>query len=455
MERAMVIIWGSRGDVQPALALALRLKQMGRSVLMFATPPATDMVKAKGIECVEARENVEKVIGELFGKIDPTDRSICGIVKQLKTASAFQQSEEYTGNQAADMSCAWAEAQKFKPDVILAPNIMYGPYVSIAEALQVPVVTFDLQLNYPTSELPYMKMEVDKAPKCCYRCIWRLAGFAISKKERPNYIKMRETCGLPSNTHVDGSSIKIFPHDLPQICACSPSFISSPHDWPLTKYMSGWWFFPPTEGYTPPPQLEAFLQANRPVYIGFGSMKGNPDFCRKCSTFAIKGLMLAGQKGVLLGGWAGLSREALDMSSDEGRQLHAWAEENVAEVDSCPHDWLFPQCAVVIHHGGVGTLAAGIRAGCPTIVCAYQGDQPFHGSIAQAKGIGKYLGMVGTIPAEKLADAIKEVVADKAMAATVKAMGEMVRAEDGPGNAIAFMDRMATSFQYPWPTKRQ
>lgn len=68
----------------------------------------------------------------------------------------------------------------------------------------------------------------------------------------------------------------------------------------------------------------------------------------------------------------------------EGKRLYAWAEGNVFEIESCPHDWLFPQCAAVVNHGGAGTLAAGIRAGRPTIVCATQGDQPFHGSLARA-----------------------------------------------------------------------
>ena len=68
VQRAMIVVWGTRGDVQPALSLALRLKEMGRKVLIFATPPGTDMAKGKGIEVVEAKENVAAFIEELFGK---------------------------------------------------------------------------------------------------------------------------------------------------------------------------------------------------------------------------------------------------------------------------------------------------------------------------------------------------------------------------------------------------
>lgn len=264
---------------------------------------------------------------------------------------------------------------------------------------------------------------------------------------------MREICELPADTYTDGSRLKVWPHNLPQICAVSPSLCPQPSDWPAQKLMSGWCFLESGNDYTPSPVLVDFMK-HRPVYIGFGSMKGNPEFCKTLSTLAIKSLQLAGVKGVLLGGWAGLTRATLDTSTEEGKKLHAWAEENVFEIESCPHDWLFPQCAAVVHHGGAGTLAAGIRAGCPTIVCATQGDQPFHGSLVQARGIGRYLGMVGSpkLTAESIAVGIKEVTTDASIVAAAQTIGEEVRAEDGLANAISFIGQMAESFEYPWRT---
>jgi UDP:flavonoid glycosyltransferase YjiC (YdhE family) len=90
----------------------------------------------------------------------------------------------------------------------------------------------------------------------------------------------------------------------------------------------------------------------------------------------------------------------------------------------------------------------------PTIVCATQGDQPFHGSIAQARGVGRYLGMVGSpkLTPEKVAAGIAEVPPDPAIRAAAGAIGERVRAEDGVEAAIDFMDQAVVSFRYPWPT---
>jgi sterol 3beta-glucosyltransferase len=450
----MIIAWGSRGDLQPVTSLALCLKKAGRDVLVFATPPATDLIQANGIDCVVAKENVAEFVENMFGRADLSDRSIGGFIKLAKFAKEYLNSPDYVATQKADMQRALAAAQDFKPDVLVVPNLIYGPFMCMAEALHIPVVTFDLQINHPTAEFPLFTMEVGKVPGFLNRTLYRIKALVYPKTIKPKFDMMREICGLPPDTYTDGSRLKVWPHDLPQICAVSPSLCPQPADWPAQKLMSGWWFLSGGSDYTPPPELVDFLK-HRPVYIGFGSMKGNPEFCKTLSTLAIKSLQLAGVKGVLLGGWAGLTRATLDTSTDEGKRLHTWAEENVIEIESCPHDWLFPQCAAVVHHGGAGTLAAGIRAGCPTIVCATQGDQPFHGSIVQARGIGRYLGMVGSpkLTAESIAAGIKEVTTDQSIVAAARAIGDQVRAEDGLANAISFIDKMATSFSYPWPIK--
>ncbi len=125
---------------------------------------------------------------------------------------------------------------------------------------------------------------------------------------------------------------------------------------------------------------------------------------------------------MLLGGWAGLARTTLDTSTDEGKRLHAWAEENVFEIQSCPHDWLFPQCSAV-----------------------------------KARGNGRYLGMVGSakLTAESIAAGIEEVTTDQSIIAIARAISVQVQSEGGAEDAISFIDKMATSFLYPWPIKNE
>ncbi|NRB39930.1 MAG: glycosyltransferase family 1 protein [Pseudomonadales bacterium] len=453
-KRIMIVAWGSRGDLQPVTSLALHLKKMGRDVLVFGTPPATDLIQANGIDCVVAKENIEVFVENMFAHADLSDRSIGGFMKLAKFAKQYLNSAEYVATQKEDMKSALTAAHNFKPDVLIVPNLIYAPFMCIAEALQIPVVTYDLQINHPTSEYPLFTMEIGKVPAFLNRGLYKIKALVYPKTIKPKFDMMREICGLPLATYTDGSQFDIWPHKLPQICAVSASLCPQPADWPTQKLMGGWWFLSSGSNYTPAPELVDFLK-HKPVYIGFGSMKGNPEFCTMLSTLAIKSLEIAGVKGVMLGGWAGLTRETLDTSTEDGKQLYAWAKENVFEIDSCPHDWLFPQCAAVVHHGGAGTLAAGIRAGCPTIVCAMQGDQPFHGSLVQARGIGRYLGMVGspTLTPEGIAAGIKAVTTDQAIIAAASAMSEQVQSEEGLANAVRFIDKMATSFSYPWPIK--
>ncbi|MGI9568746.1 MAG: hypothetical protein ACR2PH_03175, partial [Desulfobulbia bacterium] len=133
-KRVMIAAWGSRGDLQPVTSLALCLKKAGRDVLVFATPPATDLIRAKGIDCVIARENVSEFVENMFGQADLSDRSITGFRKLAKFAKEYLNSPDYVATQKADMMSALEAAQNFKPDVLVVPNLLYGPFMCIAEA---------------------------------------------------------------------------------------------------------------------------------------------------------------------------------------------------------------------------------------------------------------------------------------------------------------------------------
>ncbi len=145
--------------------------------------------------------------------------------------------------------------------------------------------------------------------------------------------------------------------------------------------------------------------------------------------------------------------QVLDLSTDEGQQLAAYAKAHVLELASCPHDWLFPRCAAVVHHGGAGTTSAGLRAGRPTIICAVTGDQPWHGSLVAKKRLGLYAGPMGTVTASGLGELLKQAVADPTIAKNVSDMSKALAAEDGTLRMHEFIERAIATFPYPWPTK--
>ncbi|MGB7086008.1 MAG: nucleotide disphospho-sugar-binding domain-containing protein, partial [Phormidesmis sp.] len=109
---------------------------------------------------------------------------------------------------------------------------------------------------------------------------------------------------------------------------------------------------------------------------------------------------------------------------------------NVYLLESAPHDWLFPQCAAVVHHGGAGTTGAGLKAGKPTVICPFIGDQPFWGNCVYELGVGPRPIPQKQLTADKLAQAIREAVTDSKLRLRAEELGNKIRAEDGVMRAV-------------------
>ena len=111
-----------------------------------------------------------------------------------------------------------------------------------------------------------------------------------------------------------------------------------------------------------------------------------------------------------------------------------------------PHAWLFPRMAAVVHHGGAGTTGAGLRAGVPSILTPFAGDQVAWAEQVAKLRVGPAAGLSKRLTAEKLAAAIAAAVGDAGMRARAAALGEKIRAENGVANAVALIERHAQMF---------
>ena len=210
------------------------------------------------------------------------------------------------------------------------------------------------------------------------------------------------------------------------LSAYSPSIIPHPADWPESVHVTGYFFLNTMADWQPSPELRAFLGAgDPPVYIGFGSMGGrNPE---QLAGIIVEALARSGQRGLLLTGWGGLHPELVP--------------ENVFVVDSAPHNWLFPRMAAVVHHGGAGTTAEGLRAGVPAVIVPFVLDQPFWGARVKAMGLGPEPIPKKKLTADRLASAIRKAITDSAMRQRASSCGAAIRAENGVGNAVEFTKR--------------
>lgn len=181
--------------------------------------------------------------------------------------------------------------------------------------------------------------------------------------------------------------------------------------------MSGFYFLPLAENYTPAADLAAFLEAGPPpMYIGFGSIVvDDPDAMTKLIFEAVK---LTGQRALVSKGWGGLGADALGVP------------EGVFMLGNVPHDWLFKHVSCVVHHGGAGTTAAGIALGKPTVVVPFFGDQPFWGAMIAKAGAGPLPIPYKNLTAEKLAGAIGEALKPQALE-RAQELGKRIGSEKG------------------------
>ena len=193
--------------------------------------------------------------------------------------------------------------------------------------------------------------------------------------------------------------------------------IPKPNDWGNYVDISGFYFLDLATSYTPDPKLAEFLASGPPpVYIGFGSIVvDDPNSMTRMIFDAVR---YSGVRALVSKGWGGLGADQLGVP------------ENVFMLGNVPHDWLFQRVSCVVHHGGAGTTAAGIKAGKPTLVVPFFGDQPFWGAmIARAKA-GPDPIPYKKLNAEKLSAAInfclKEDTVEQA-----KLYGEKIREEKG------------------------
>src|SRR5690606_5868344 len=227
----------------------------------------------------------------------------------------------------------------------------------------------------------------------------------------------QERLGLPRTT-----LRAWFPNaSTPVLYGFSRHVIPRPPDWGPNARICGYWFLEEEAGWQPPPDLLDFLEAGPPpVYIGFGSMNTrDPEATLELVLDAVR---QAGQRAVLLKGWGGISDAQLG--------------DDVYSVDAVPHAWLFPRMAAVVHHGGAGTTAAGLRAGVPSILIPFFADQYFWAERVRALGVGPRPIPRSRLTAARLADAIRHAVSDRAMRQNAAAFGERIRAEDGVAAAV-------------------
>jgi sterol 3beta-glucosyltransferase len=418
-----IVTFGSRGDVQPYAALGKGLQIAGHSVMVCTAEDYEPFIREHGLEYGYMTGELLKLIDTDAGR-EAMEETV-GLLGSLKSMIKLTRQTKPLNRQMVLDS--WAAAQEMQPDLVLYhPKALAA--VSIAEAFNAPPVMALLQpMMIPTAEFPPPGMPAlplgGAYNKLSYKAV--AAGYSTYtgmvnelRQEKMGLKKFPRGTGLYQTA--DGKPITVL-HGF------SAHVIPRPGDWPEHVHIPGYWFLDRQEDWQPSAELADFLAAGEaPVYVGFGSMAGKDP--ARLTKIVVDALQQARVRGILASGWGGLKTADLPGS--------------ILQIEGAPHDWLFPQMAAVLHHGGAGTTAAGLRAGRPSVICPFMGDQPFWGSRVHALGVGPQPIPQKKLTANELAAAIRTAVSDERMQEKANSLGQKIRGEDGVRTAVAAIEQM-------------
>lgn len=409
-----IVTIGSRGDVQPCVALGAGLIAAGHQVRICTQRDFETFITEHGIEYAPLAGDARALMEQLMNSgEDP--------VKFLRLWYDF-------------FIPVWEQAERDIEQALdgtdLVMYTLFGlPAYHVAEARGLPVIRLALQPfertgDYPT---PMFPVHLPESLRAFNRFTQVFYDYALHLGFRGKFNEWRVRLGL-SPSGLRPIYRELHGEPLPLLYGFSPTVIAPASDHGDHVHVTGYWFLERDDDWQPSPDLLDFLEAGEPpVYIGFGSLRAD-DF-HELAALILDALKQTGQRGLLLTGWGGLSSDDLP--------------ETVYKLDAAPHDWLFPRMRAIVHHGGAGTTAAALRSGVPSLIVPFFGDQPFWGKRVSAIGAGPDPIPRQELSADRLAQAIQRMVYDLPLRDRAAAIGAAIQQEDGVQAAVTLIERYA------------
>lgn len=314
----------------------------------------------------------------------------------------------------------------YDADVLIeSPSTMSG--IHIAEALGIPyfrafTMPWTRTTAYPQA---FMVPMFEMGPSFNYstyvlfdNIIWRASSGQINKW-RKKYLHLPAT---------DQSTLSV--SKVPFLYNFSPAVVPKPLDWNDDITITGYWNLENSDmEWTAPDSLLEFMAKAKAdnkaiVYIGFGSIVV-PDPVAMTKSI-VKGVEKAGVCAIIAKGWSA-------RGEDSKKSDHIEFSDSCYAVDKVPHSWLFPKIQAALHHGGAGTTGASLRAGLPTLIKPWFGDQYFWALRVTKLGVGLKL---GGLRSDDIAAALKKATTDRIMIEKAARIGERISSESGVDTAL-------------------
>ena len=415
---------GSRGDVQPYIALGRGLVKEGHSVCIATHPEFETWIRSHGLDYAR----VEGDPGELM--------RIC-IENGTFTLQFLREANSKMRTWLDELlSSAWTACQG--SDLLIeSPSAMAG--IHIAERLQIPYFRAFTMPWTRTRAYPHAFLMPEHKMGGAYNyftytmfeaVFWRATAAQINRWRK-------KTLGIRST-----SLEKMQVNKVPFLYNFSPRVVPPPLDYSDWIRVTGYWFLDEAAAgggvndttWTPPADLAAFIAKARAdgkkiVYVGFGSIVVQDP--AKMTQEVVDAVQRADVRCILSKGWSDRMAKGEGGASDKPEEPAM--PDDIFQIKSAPHDWLFAQIDAAAHHGGSGTTGASLRAGIPTIIRPFFGDQFFFGQRVEDLGVGLCLKKWG---AASFAEALWEATNSSRMIRKAAILGEQIREENGVDTAI-------------------
>ena len=401
-----ILTLGTRGDVQPYVALGAGLKEAGHGATLVTGKGFDELVAGKGLRYVALDLDLLELAQSLEGKAAlRSPRAALRMARGLMPAMRRMLVDE------------WEAVVSLEADAVVYHPKALGGY-HVAEAMGIPgFLALASPALSPTREFPVPVLPLPglggTLNRLSYGAFFR--SITLPYRRMVNRWRVR-TLGLPA-LPLSASELELCGEPVPRLYPCSPRVVPIPADWDERSTMTGYWFLDQGKDWQPPRELAEFLEGGPPpVYVGFGSAAPDPEGSRAAALAALGRL---GMRGVLATDRRGM------------------AGPGILEIEGAPHDWRFPRRAAVVHHGGAGTTAEGLRAGKPTAVFPSNfGDQLFWGRRVRALGVGPAPVPQRKLTVERLIAAIRAVTEGEGTRRRAARLGEMIRSEDGVARTV-------------------
>jgi len=395
--RVLLSTWGSRGDVEPLLGLALALHAQGADVRMCAPPDFAERVVEVGVPFVSLGSAVRELVAS-----KPAPAQVAAML--------VGQHFDVIGKAVQDC------------DAVVASGLMPAGVRSVAEHLGITYVLAGFHMvgmpslhrrPGPRPGGPFPPDETD------FRVLWKIDAERVDALYREPLNEHRAALGMPP---VDNVRNHVF--------TARPWLAVDPVLWPaedllgMEPVQTGAWIMPDDRPL--PADLVEFLDAGEPpVYVGFGSMQmaGAPD----AAAVAVAAIRAQGRRALVSRGWAGLTLV------DEQDDCFAVGEVN--------HHELFRRVAAVVHHGGAGTTTAAALAGAPQVIVPQIVDQPYWARRVAALGIGA--GHDGPTPTVESLSAALELALRDDTSARAREVSTIIRPDGAAVAAKKLVDLVA------------